>query len=157
MLDEFFIDGKGNVCSCIRLLFQLAVEDPFSILEAIGRSIKKHKFSMIPIGMAILYGKSGDGWLIENQAELQLIINKLQPDELLLFVEFMKEKVMGRGLGSRPQKAIANVMEGWKQEELKMFCAESPTSMNRLIRMIHPSYNDNRKFIIKDLLKHKYQ
>ena len=150
-LNDFFIKGKGNILSCLRQLYTLSKDDPFKILESLGRAVKNKKFSMIPIGLAVLFGRSSEVWLTQNAKEIQLVLSKLTADEIICMVDFLKEKDFGRGLGSRPQRAVKAVMEGWSDQEVTIFCKESPSELLRLCNLIHPIFVGTKAAAIRRL------
>jgi hypothetical protein len=152
VLNEFVIDGVGDIHSSLRELMDKCKHSPNLVKNILFLAVKKHKFSMQPLVLAALYGKTDEQWLTANVKDLASIIHHLQPDELMWFVELMKDRVFVRGLGSRPQRVVKATMEDWSESDLFIFTSESPSSMKRLLNLIHPKYQDGRSKIIAKFL-----
>lgn len=153
MLSDFFFEGRGKILEAIRQLFLLSQEDPSSIIDLCEEASRKNKFYQVPLAIAILLGRGKEEWIISNKSSISSVLLKMNPDELILLVDFLKKKDFGRGLGSRNQKIIRETMERWEKEELSLYRKNQPTSLYRLVRLIHPRYQDHRGGEIKLLLR----
>jgi hypothetical protein len=77
------------------------------------------------------------------------------PDQILEFVTLLRSKVLGRGLGSRPQKLVRRIMENWSTKTVLEHYKQFPKSLYSLVRLVHPRYTDERGEIIIELLHNR--
>lgn len=74
------------------------------------------------------------------------------PEELLEFVQIIRSKALGKGLGSGPQKLVRRTMQTWISPVLQEYCNRHPKSVYALVRLIHPKYTESQGKIIQQLL-----
>jgi hypothetical protein len=145
-----------NVESAIEHFKFAAENDPdFLLRETMAMSGS----TMVPLSIAILFSCAPDAFLndYKNRYQIQKILSDKVPSQLLECAEIIKSKSFGRGLGSRPQKAIRTVMESWTSADLEEFSIGQPRALYALIRLIHPRYNEYRGEIIRSLLSGKFK
>lgn len=137
------------------LLASLAQQAPEFLLERIIAVVEVKIDGMIMVALAVLAGQAPAEFLSNSKinAKISEVLGFYNPADLIDFVELVKSKSFGRGLGSRPQKWIRNVLEGLKIVEIESIIAsEESTSFYDLIRLVHPRYQGARGRLVKDFL-----
>lgn len=155
MLDEFFIEGKGELLDALKELYWLSSSAPSQIITVILKACQKQNHSSIPLGLAVLMSRATSVFIQANRNMLISILMKLDAEEVMSTVEYLKNKDFGRGLGSNVQKIFRDVMERWDVEEVERYVQLYPKELYRMVRLIHPRYTDSRGRIVKALIRNQ--
>lgn len=108
--------------------------------------------SMTPLALAIFFARADNQILKDNKDIIYNILDELNPERLLYTIEFLKSKYFGKGLGSKYQKMIRDIMESWDEATLIEVVNIQPYSLYDLLNIIHPKYSGERGKIIKEFL-----
>lgn len=138
----------------LALLQQAAAESPRLLLEGLLTALQHGVTSMTTICLAVLFSKANDKFFQQenNRALILNILSAFDAYNLLQLVEILKNKSFGRGLGSRPQKMIRNVMESWQIKDLENYIILQPSCVYALLRLIHPRYHGAMAKLIKNII-----
>jgi hypothetical protein len=109
---------------------------------------------MTSLALAVLLANGPDMYLSNptKKAAIKYILTQLTPVQLLEIVEYLKGGVLGRGLGSRPQKMIRHVMESWSEEMIENYMLQDQKELSDLVKLIHPRYRGRRGELIQILM-----
>ncbi len=149
---------EDHADAAYKLLIKASQEDPEYLLHEIFSAINYQVYHMLDLAVAVLITNAPDSfWNLKtgesnNKLNLQHLINSFDPLALIDLVKMIREKGLGKGLGSRPQKLIRNTMEAWDVVTLKLWIEEQPRSLYALLRIIHPRFKDERGVVIKKFL-----
>lgn len=149
--DEPIISDK-HLDEMIAVLIACSKEDPGVLLTELYTNSSSH---VAMVGLAVLSSAGPQDFLIDRNvrtAAIDILLQK-NPIQILEFVEYIRSRTFGRGFGSRPQKWVRKVMEGWKKEELEKYLSSCPDEMHDLIKLIHPRYHGERGVIVSNFLK----
>lgn len=111
--------------------------------------------NMALTALAILFASAPNTFLSNVKNDCLDVLIKKTPDELLHFIEMLKNKMFGRGFGSRPQKIIRMVLESWMSEDLENYIREYKYDVIDLIKLAHPRFNNYRGDLVKMLLNNE--
>lgn len=147
---------KFDVDKAIEII-STAAQSSQEFLNTIEEVIQVGIDRMVMLALAVFLAKADSSILEKHTATINLLFNQFGPPKLLELVEFLKSKVFGKGFGSRPQKIIRMVMEGWSLNNLKYYSTHYPKQLYSLTILVHPRYNGNRGRLIKKFLNGKKQ
>lgn len=153
-LSHLIEDEDLAIEKTILLLSKAAKETPEFLLKTILDVVKIKKDGMALLALAALTGHSSLIF-INDKKNIQNILSILhiyEPSRLLEYVEFLKSKKFGRGFGSRPQKWVRSIMEGWSIDILDLYVTNQITAFYALLRLVHPRYHGTRGEKIKECL-----
>ena len=142
------IISDKHLDDAIALITTCAKEDPGILLSELFQNSSSY---MACFGLAVLSAAGPIKFLSDNNvrhAAIDILLSK-NPIQLIEFVEYLKSKVFGRGFGSRPQKWVRKIMEGWLAKELRKYIKSCPDEMYDLLRLVHPRYKDQRGEMIR--------
>lgn len=148
------ISSEEAVTRTIKIFSTTAQKTPQLLLKAIRETIEVKIDGMTMVALAILTAKASDTFLQRNNtnATCIMLLSVYGPPKILEFVEFLKSKSFGRGFGSRPQKWVRTIMEGWSLDVLKKFSKRHPKELYSLIILVHPRYHGKRGIFIRNFL-----
>ena len=143
--------NEQNAADAIGLIGYAAVTDSPFLLYQIFTSAS-HNMSMI--ALAAVISNASTRYLEDDSVknDIHEILFHRDPDQLLEFVEYLKNRTFSKGFGSRPQKMVRKAMESWIDATLKRYIEIYPKSLYALLRLIHPRYKNARGLMIKGLL-----
>lgn len=135
-------------------LQKCAKEEPNFLFEVLNKAIQNQIYSMAPIVLAILATSAPEEYLKSNNTSglAFQVLSSLEPDNIIIFVELLKDKIFGKGFGSRAQKWVRWTMEAWTAESLKLYQVTQPKSLYSLLRLVHPKLRGQRGEIVKEIL-----
>ena len=147
---------KFDVDKAIEII-STSAQNPQELLSTIEEVIQVGIDRMVMMALAVFLAKADSLVLEKNTSTINLLFNQFGPPKLLELVELLKSKAFGKGFGSRPQKMIKMVMEGWSLNNLKHYSIHCPKQLYSLTMLVHPRYNGNRGRLIKKFLGGKKQ
>lgn len=122
-----------------------AAADPLYLLKAahVSRENDLKLFPKLAIAAVLARNdlKPATKELVEDVAVK--VLSTYSPGQLLEFVETVKQKVFGAGLGRRERRVINKVIEGWKASRLEGYTLSEFSNMNQLFRISHPNLGSN--------------
>lgn len=137
------------------LIIKASKTDPLYLLKAAAFARDANMKGMVKLGIAALSANAPNKFLIENRTAIISLLATFHPGQLMQFVDLMKSKVLGKGFGSRPQKWIKSVMEGWSAQKVEIYTLKYPKDFYSLLRLVHPSYTDSRGKLVDYILTSK--
>ncbi len=143
----------NSVDSAIELLTEVAQKNPKKLLSTLEKVTEVGIDGMLMVALTILTTTASESFLQKNGSNIIMLLGEYGPPRLLEFVELLKSKVFGKGLGSRAQKWIKSVMESWSPKTIDHFCTEYPKSFYSLVMIVHPRYSGIRGRLVRDFLK----
>lgn len=148
--NQFYRNMQDAIDEATKLLPFAAKEDPAFLLKAVSFARDVNMKGMVKVAIAALYAYADDEFLSQQdvRAEIVNILGTFHPGQLLQFVEIIKSKKFGKGLGSRSQKWVRDVMEGWSESKLEYYTLKYPKDLNILARLVHPRYDDRKGGIL---------
>lgn len=155
--NQYYRSADAAIEEAKKLAPMAAKTDPSFLLKAACFARDANMKSMVLIGAAALNGYADDAFLARpaNRKAIVGLLSTFGPNQLLQFIELVKSKVFGRGLGTRPQKWVRTVVENWKAEKLEEYTLKYPSSLYDIVRIIHPRFTAEKAGIISYLLKDK--
>lgn len=143
--NQFYRKEDDIAKELVEVVRKGALEDPLYLLKAAHVS-RKNDLKLFPkLAIAAVLArndlKPATRELIEDVAVK--VLSTYNPGQLLEFVETIKEKVFGAGLGRRERRVINKVIEGWKTTRLESYTLSEYASMNQLFRITHPSLGNS--------------
>lgn len=144
-----------SVDKAIELLTEAAQKNPKKLLSALEEVAEVGIDGMLMVALTVLVSTAREDFLQKNGSDIIMLLSEYGPPRLLEFVELLKSKVFGRGLGSRSQKWVKNIMESWSPKTVVHFCNKYPKTFYSLIMIIHPRYVGIRGRLIRDFLKNQ--
>ncbi len=153
MLEAFALEGSGELVDVLKELYWTSLNHPSEIIKLLLKACQQNKFFAVPLFMAVLMSKCKEKDSISLRPMFLQILLKLTAEEVMDVVEYFKNKDFGKGLGSRVQNLVREVMERWDQEEVKKYSIQFPMSLYRLVRLIHPRYKDARGEVVVMLIR----
>lgn len=141
--NQFYRTADEAATEALPLLISAAQKDPMFVLRAACFARDSNMKGMVKVGLAAVAGQASDQFLAQDEVKNCAIglLATFHPGQLLQFVELVKSKACGRGLGARPQKWVAKVMENWTTDKVEEFTLKYPTALNALLRLVHPNLN----------------
>lgn len=138
----------------INIFTASAQKTPQELLKSIKDTIEVKIDGMTMVALAIFTAKANKTFLQKDTTSttMAMLFSVYGPPKLLEFVELLKSKSFGRGLGARPQKWVRSAMEAWSHTTLKKYSLKHPRELYSLIMLIHPRYQDNRGILIREFL-----
>jgi len=148
------IDGEEAAEKIIKIFSAAAQKNPQRLLDSIQEAVELKIDGMTTLALAIFIAQSNEIFLRKAYvlSTIEILLGAYRPPKLLEFVEYLKSKFFGRGLGAKPQKLVRNVMESWSLATLQNFSIKYPKELYSLIILIHPRFNDDRGILIKKFL-----
>ena len=152
--NQFYRSAEAAAQEAKPLLIERAQKDPEFLLKGACFARSSHMKGMVLVALAALAGSANAAFLgkRETRQAVVALLATFGPNQLIQFVELMKSKQFGRGFGSRPQKWVRAAMETWKPWKVEQNTLKYPSSMNQLVRLVHPRYKDGRAGLIKYVL-----
>lgn len=144
--------NDNDVISAISLLEYAAIQDPKLLLNKIFLS-KSH--NMAGLAMAALFANASTDFFNDPDTSyyiFETFVHK-DPEQLLEVVEYLKSKIFIKGFGSRPQKLIRKIMEGWTIDIINKYVATYSKQLHALLKLVHPRYKQERGNVIKSFLR----
>lgn len=137
------------------LIIKASKSDPLYLLKAAAFARDANMKGMVKLGIAALSANAPNKFLVDNRTAIISILSTFHPGQLMQFVDLMKSKVLGKGFGSRPQKWVRAVMEGWSAQKVEFFTLKYPKDFYSLLRLVHPNYTDSRGKLVDYILTSK--
>lgn len=152
--NQYYRSADAQAKEALPLFMGMAKKDPEYLLKAACFAREANMKGMVKLGLAALVGSANKRFLdrVKTKKAAISLLSTFHPGQLLQFVELCKSKVLGRGLGARPQKWVRAVMENWKPERLEDYTLKYPTALNQLIRLVHPRLKGTQGKIIRYVL-----
>lgn len=149
-------DKESQAGLVVEILQDAVICTPDIVLTYIRDACECRLDGMISLALAILSAGADESFFTKDvNNAIQAVLLVYGPMQLLEYVEYMKSKAFGRGLGSKPQKWIRNVMEGWSPGILQKYIKACPKQLRDLLLLIHPRINGVRGQIIKEFLSYE--
>jgi len=148
--------GENLADNAISLISYAACADPQLLLNE-TLTAASHNISML--ALAALVANAPDQFLnrISTKEEIHEVLIHRDPDQLLEFIEYLKNRVFGKGFGSRPQKMVRRTMEHWSLQTLQRYASVYPKSLYALLRLVHPRYKNSKGQVVQKLLNSPIQ
>lgn len=148
------LDPEIAAMAAIDKLSQAAQHNPVMLLKAIRDAVEISVDGMAIVALAILTAKAEEEFLKnrEHSNSIISILGVYGPPKLLEYIEYLKSKAFGRGFGSRPQKWVRSVMEGWRIDIMDLFLSKHTMAFYSLVRLVHPRYHGSRGKLLMDIL-----
>lgn len=148
------LDPDIVAMEAIETLSKVAKHNPKMLLKAVRDAVEISIDGMVIVALAILTASASEEFLKdrENSNSIISILGVYGPPKLLEYVEYLKSKVFGRGFGSRPQKWVRTVMEGWRIDMMDVFLSKHTIAFYSLVRLVHPRFHGSRGKLLMDIL-----
>ncbi len=148
--------GENLADNAISLVSYAACVDPQLLLSEI-LTAASHNMSML--ALAALVANAPDPYLnrISTKGDIHEVLIHRDPDQLLEFIEYLKNRAFGKGFGSRPQKMVRKAMEHWSTQTLQRYADVYPKSLYALLRLVHPRYKNSKGQVVQKLLNNPMQ
>lgn len=139
----------------VEFLSEASYSAPNETLVTIQDAVETKADGMVMVSLAIFTAQAPEEFLTYNQNAWAItsILALYGPDQLVEYVDYLRSKVFGRGFGSRPQKWVRRVMEGWHSDTLEEYIVLFPTELKTLIKLVHPRFTKVRGDLVKNFLK----
>ena len=142
---------EADVIYGMELISKVAKENSKYLLLLIKDLVQIKIDGMVSLALAYLTCQ-GDEDFLDKTSSQDFIIGILSiydPRILLEYVTYLKSKDLGRGLGSRPQKWVREVMLTWTDGTLQQYVDNFLPETCELTRLIHPRWQGRKGEIIK--------
>lgn len=148
------IDPDQAATHVIDILTSVAQDNPDFLLKSIRDAVECRIDGMVIVALAILTAKADEGFLKRKETANTIIsiLSVYGPPKLLEYVEYLKSKAFGKGFGSRPQKWLRTVMEGWRLDTMDVYLSKHTSAYYSLVRLVHPRYHGTRGLLVQDAL-----
>ncbi len=134
----------------ISFLSQQAGEEPKELLEKAFIALNKQITGMAPLVIATILSKTPDGVLFLLKNDLYRFCQYLLPDDILIIADILKNKELGKGLGSFAQKLLRSTMENWTVQDLEEF--DNGQIIKELAKIVHPRFKGKKGEILRKFL-----
>jgi len=150
--NQFYRKAEDAAKEALPLIIKAAKTDPLFLLKAAAFAREANMKGMVKLAVAALSANAKDDFLIKNRPAIVSLLSTFHPKQLMQFVDLMKSKVLGKGFGSRPQKWIQSVMEGWDADKVEYYTLQYSSDFYALLRLAHPNYTDSRGKLVSYVL-----
>lgn len=150
--NQFAIKAEDAAKEALPLIINASKIDPLYLLKAAAFAREANMKGMVKLAIAALSANAPNEFLITNRPAIVSLLSTFHPGQLMQFVDLMKSKVLGKGLGSRPQKWIQSVMEQWDAKKVEDYTLKYPKDFYALLRLAHPNYKDARGKLVSYIL-----
>ncbi len=143
----------------IDIFKKVAETNPKHLLHAIRSVVENRIDGMVLTGLVVLTSAAPKEFFLDrkNKGTMLALLSVYEPPFLLDYVELLKSGFFGRGFGSRPQKWVRTIMEGWSILMIKEYFIKFPSQYHSLIKLVHPRYLGDRGLLVKSELNAKYK
>lgn len=153
--NQYYKDANEAAKEALPLIINAAKKDALFLLKAAAFAREANMKGMVKLGVAALSANASDDFLLTNRPAIISLLSTFHPGQLMQFVDLLKSKVLGKGFGSRPQKWIQSVMEGWDTKKVEDYTLKYPKDFYSLLRLVHPNYKDVRGKLVDYILTSK--
>lgn len=135
----------------IEILIDGAVNQPIKMLNTIFESYENNSISMIVPALAAILSNSAKSFKQSIRSKLVYFLGILNISDVVFLVELLQSKIFKSGLGSFSQKIIKEVMQKWRDKELKEYVVKFPKDIYFLCKAVHPKFSPEKNAIIAEI------
>ena len=150
--NQFYRSKDSARDEAVELFKRATIECPDFLLKSAIFARKGHMKGMVLFGLACIVSGADKKFVTDNRDHIIEVLSTFAPNQLLQFVELVKSKKFGRGLGSSVQKMVAKSMLLWSYELVETYTMKYKSTIKDLVRLVHPSFNDERGLLINYVL-----
>jgi len=150
--NQYYRSFDEQLNEALPLIINFAKKNPEYLLKACSFARKADMKGMVLLGLASLSANASIDFLNDNKSTIISLLSTFHPKLLMQFVDLLISKKLGKGFGSRPQKYVRTVMEGWTAAKVEENTLKYATDFYALLRLVHPRYIDERASLVNYLL-----
>lgn len=144
--DQFYTPKELQAGEAVAVLRQVAASNPTYLLKLAKLARQNNLKFMVKMIVAALsphtdFTKRHEDTIVE-------LLATFHPGQLLEYVELQKSKAFGHGLGSRQQRWVRKVIEGWDERTTVYYSLKYRRALNVLLRLAHPKPGKFRDYVL---------